>query len=342
MRKEHHSFSLDILFWSSSYSVKELSAARIYFLKLWELQRTSSTIFDLNQVPFHPHHLRKESHTKQPQTQQETQPNMQAYRIAPCARRSGCGPTSPSQTVSAFFPIIPSELTPLLRLLETPSEAATAPAPVPAPSRSCGRGPRSKNAPYPRFDVKETAIAFELQGEFPGFQHEDISIDFIDAETLVIRGHTAGVVESKNQTSAEVNVSKKEKATTTVAATESPNTVVDEEKPPNSYKVMVEDEDDEFVDAGVEASDGEATPATSIAAQPIESSSLKKNNEKNEQEKDSKPKYWIHERPMGRFERGFRFPSLVDRDNVKANLKDGILSIVVPKVERKERRIVVE
>lgn len=213
---------------------------------------------------------------------------------------------------------------------------------MPAPSRRHGRGPHSRNAPYPRFDVKETAIAFELQGEFPGFQHGDISIDFVDADTLVIRGHTEGVVESKNQKSAEVNVSEKEDATTPVAAAESPNTLVDEEKTSHPYKVTVEDEDDDFVDAGAEVSDGEATPATSIAAQPIEATPAKEDGEKDEQEKDREPKYWVHERATGRFERGFRFPSPVDRDNVKANLKDGVLSIVVPKVERKERRIVVE
>lgn len=221
-------------------------------------------------------------------------------------------------------------------MLETPSAVATATAPEPAPSRR----PRSRNAPYPHFDVKETAIAFELQGELPGIQQEDISIDFVDADTLVIRGHTAG--ESKNQSSAEVKVSEKDKAATSAAAAESPNTLVDEEKTSKSYKVTVEDEDDEFIDAGAEISDGEATPATSIAAQPVEVAPAKEDNEKDKHEKGSKPRYWVHERSKGRFERGFRFPSLVDRDNVKANLKDGVLSIVVPKVERKERRIVVE
>lgn len=242
-----------------------------------------------------------------------------------------------------FFPINPSELAPLLNLLATPSAAASAATTTaPAPSRRCGRGPRSRNAPYPRFDVQETAIAFELHGEVPGIRQEDISIEFVDADTLVIRGHTAGVVERKNQSSTEVSI-REEEATTSAAAAESPNTLVDEEKTSNSYKVTVEDEDDEFVDAGAELSDGEATPTTSIAAQPIEAAPAKEDNQKkDEHEKDSKPKYWIHERSTGRFERGFRFPSLVDRDNVKANLKDGILSIVVPKVERKERRIVVE
>lgn len=287
---------------------------------------------------------------------------MQAYRISPCARLSGCGPTSSSRTVPTFFPIVPSELTPLLRLLERPSGVATAPVSAPSPSRRCGRVSRSKNAaPYPRFDVKETDIAYELKGEFPGFKHEEISIDFVDTDTLVIRGHhnAAGVVESKKQSYAEVNSSEKEEASATpvAAAAESPNTLVndDEEKKKrsNPYRVMVEDEDDEeFVDAGAEVSDGEATPATTIIdvqAQPIIEATPAARQEHSEgkdgqgKEEESKAIYWVHERATGRFERGFRFPSLVDRDNVKATLKDGILSIVVAKVEkRKERRIVVE
>lgn len=325
--KGHHPSSLDILI-SSRYSFKNIFQPLI----------TSSSSENNKE---HPQPQPSTSFSERKPHQKTSDPtrkqkNMQAYCISPCARRSACGPTPPPRTIPTFFPIIPSELAPLFHLLETPSAAATAP----APSKRCGRGPRSRNAPYPRFDVKETAIAYELQGELPGIQQEDISIDFVDADTLVIRGHTAG--ESKNQSSAEVTISEKEEATTSAAAVESPNTLVGEEKTSDPYKVTVEDEDDEFVDAGAEISDGEGTPATSIAAQPIEAAPSKEDNKKDEHEKDSKPKYWVHERSTGRFERGFRFPSLVDRENVKANLKDGVLSIVVPKVERKERRIVVE
>lgn len=151
--------------------------------------------------------------------------------------------------------------------------------------------------------------------------------------------------------SSEKKEEEEEEASSTpvAAVADSPNTtlVEDEEKKKSSnpYKVMVEDEDEEFVDAGAEVSDSEATPATSIDAQPtiIETPPARQEpREKEKEEEESKAKYWVHERATGRFERGFRFPSLVDRDNVKANLKDGVLSIVVPKVEKKERRIVVE
>jgi len=42
-------------------------------------------------------------------------------------------------------------------------------------------------------------------------------------------------------------------------------------------------------------------------------------------------RYWIRERTFGEFQRTFNFPQNVDHDAVKASLKNGILSIVVPK-----------
>ncbi|KAJ5626253.1 30 kDa heat shock protein [Penicillium lagena] len=42
-------------------------------------------------------------------------------------------------------------------------------------------------------------------------------------------------------------------------------------------------------------------------------------------------RFWAEERSVGEFQRTFTFPTRVDQDAVKANLKNGILSIVVPK-----------
>lgn len=42
-------------------------------------------------------------------------------------------------------------------------------------------------------------------------------------------------------------------------------------------------------------------------------------------------KYWVTERSVGEFHRSFNFPSRVDQDGVKASLKNGVLSVVVPK-----------
>lgn len=41
--------------------------------------------------------------------------------------------------------------------------------------------------------------------------------------------------------------------------------------------------------------------------------------------------YWASERSIGEFQRTFTFPGRVDQDAVRASLKNGILSVIVPK-----------
>lgn len=62
-----------------------------------------------------------------------------------------------------------------------------------------------------------------------------------------------------------------------------------------------------------------------------ESSEVAKTGEKQVTKGTEKPRYWVSERSVGEFQRTFSFPTRVNQDNVKANLKDGILSVVVPK-----------
>lgn len=54
-------------------------------------------------------------------------------------------------------------------------------------------------------------------------------------------------------------------------------------------------------------------------------------------------RYWVSERSVGEFQRTFNFPGKVDRDAVKASLKNGILTVVVPKLkkEAESRKIVI-
>jgi HSP20 family molecular chaperone IbpA len=55
------------------------------------------------------------------------------------------------------------------------------------------------------------------------------------------------------------------------------------------------------------------------------------------------PKYWVSERSVGEFARTISFPKQVDQENVKAGLKNGILSIIVPKaVAPQSKRINIE
>ncbi|CAG8699761.1 32553_t:CDS:2 [Gigaspora margarita] len=54
------------------------------------------------------------------------------------------------------------------------------------------------------------------------------------------------------------------------------------------------------------------------------------------------PTYWTSERVLGSFQRSFTLPNNADKENVKAQYKDGILSIIVPKVERQSQKITIE
>ncbi|KAL4901121.1 30 kDa heat shock protein [Aspergillus multicolor] len=64
-----------------------------------------------------------------------------------------------------------------------------------------------------------------------------------------------------------------------------------------------------------------------------ESSEVAKSGEKqvSKEKAAHKPRFWVSERSVGEFQRTFNFPTRVAQDDVKASLKDGILSVVVPK-----------
>jgi HSP20 family protein len=66
----------------------------------------------------------------------------------------------------------------------------------------------------------------------------------------------------------------------------------------------------------------------------------KEGEKKAEKKEDAKPKakYWLSERSYGEFSRVFSFPSAVDQDGVQAKLEHGVLSISVPKMEKKGTR----
>ncbi|KAL3455045.1 HSP20-like chaperone [Aspergillus heterothallicus] len=97
----------------------------------------------------------------------------------------------------------------------------------------------------PRFDFRETKDGYQLAGELPGVEKKDIEIDFPDASTLNVRGHT----------------------------------------------------------------------------------------EQESSEEGAEGAWWCAERSTGDFRRSFSFPRPVDRDHVEATLKNGVLSINIPKAE---------
>lgn len=58
---------------------------------------------------------------------------------------------------------------------------------------------------------------------------------------------------------------------------------------------------------------------------------IKGHSERESTSEDPDQSWWCSERSVGEFRRSFRFPDSVDREGIDASLKDGVLSITVPK-----------
>ncbi|KAF3934108.1 hypothetical protein ABW19_dt0208788 [Dactylella cylindrospora] len=264
---------------------------------------------------------------------------------------------------------------------EAPSHCAPKSSPKAAAAHCAPRRRIVKRYITPNFDVSEREHEYALEGELPGVSDKSsITIDFEDAQTIVIKGeirrtaHQAREQEGEQlteealQASAAAEEQKAEKAT--VTTTDGDTVVYDDAASTtssakrNPHHVTVEDEVDEsetasnasfeVVDGPVltradkgktpvrgedvemtEAAAKPAEPLSSIAATPTTAYGEKKQNEK----KRPAARYWISERPIGVFERKFKFQGLIDQDNVKATLENGLLTIVVPKREAYVRQV---
>jgi HSP20 family protein len=182
---------------------------------------------------------------------------------------------------------------------------------------SRGNNAQSKSASLkasftPKFDVKENNTSYELHGELPGIEQKDVEIEFTDANTLTIRGHTEHSYESGTRPTGFL-----EGSTTAGAITEGDQT----HHKTAPHQPTVEDEEG--------ASKSTAAPTSTEVATKEEPTKDKEQPE---------TKYWVTERSIGDFSRSFSFPVRVDQDAVTASMKNGILSVVVPKAKKHESR----
>lgn len=85
--------------------------------------------------------------------------------------------------------------------------------------------------------------------------------------------------------------------------------------------------------AAIEGSNGDKAHTATVEDEGAESTKVAK-----KEAKEPEDKFWVSERSVGEFSRSFSFPTRVDQDNVKASMKNGILSIHVPKMHKRESR----
>ncbi|AEO68685.1 uncharacterized protein THITE_2118274 [Thermothielavioides terrestris NRRL 8126] len=157
----------------------------------------------------------------------------------------------------------------------------------------------------PRFDVRETENAYELHGELPGLERDNVNIEFTDAQTLVIRGRIERNYDSESDANSNTAIAQQEQAATTAPAPEpSEPETAPEPRRRTSHQATVEDD-------------------PKVAAQP--------ETQAQAGEPRSTRYYRRWERSVGEFSRAFAFPARVDHDGVTASLNNGLLTVTVPK-----------
>ncbi|KAF2433296.1 HSP20-like chaperone [Tothia fuscella] len=202
-------------------------------------------------------------------------------------------------------------------------------------SRCVPREPRFT----PSFDVKELKDSYELQGELPGVDQKDVSIEWTDATTLAIKGRT----EHRRQRGSPPQKT----AASTPTPAQASDSATSSEKATSEHeyqKPSVEEEDgststtDDFVD--VASPNSESTVAE--GKKPVQEAVAAPTRAQAPAPAAEQARYWVSERSVGSFARTFTFPVRIDQDAVKASLKNGILSVVIPKLKVQPRKITIE
>lgn len=258
----------------------------------------------------------------------------QAYKVIKVA------PHITTRTMSLFprsmfttdFPRFPSggEFTPLFRLLDDYASHQLSRGDSPAATSSKGLASFT-----PKFDVKETKQSYELHGELPGIEQKDVQIEFSDANTLTIKGRTERYTESGTPPTGLIDGPQEQAKLADTPASSAASTTSE-----HYHKPTVEEANEPATSETASVTSSTPTPAAT-------SSEVAKTDasQQVQQQQQQQPKhhYWVSERSVGEFHRSFSFPTRVDHENVKASLKNGILSIIVPKSQAPTtRRIEIE
>lgn len=193
----------------------------------------------------------------------------------------------------------------------------------------------------PKFDVKENKESYSVEGELPGFDAKDISIEFLDdGHTLQIKGKT--VKETKTERAPAAKAVESTPETSEKAVADAPATTetaaeanTSETSSLKSHQATVEDDVEEPANASAATATEQAVVET---PKPAEQQVTEPVKAEQPQQQQPEAKNWISERYTGSFTRSFRFASKVDQETVRASLKDGILAITLPFARKPESR----
>lgn len=208
----------------------------------------------------------------------------------------------------------PSSFSPLFRLLDDYETHRSEPRPtraVATPSFT------------PSFDVREASNGYYLDGELPGVDQSNIEIEFSDPQTLIVKGRTERNYQQTQTQSQDQEQEHTEEQTSSPSPSASPR----------QHQATVEDDSDEAdADSDFAINTDDDTSSQQLKQKPY-AEPTKQQTQTQTQTQTPQPEFhfWASERSIGEFQRTFTFPTRVDQDGVRANLKNGILSVYVPK-----------
>ncbi|KAI9147570.1 30 kDa heat shock protein [Paramyrothecium foliicola] len=226
--------------------------------------------------------------------------------------------------VSPFFRLL-SDVDRLSRRNRDVCYVYRTPAPAPAP--------RPWN---PSFDAQETANVYLIRGALPGVSKENITIDFPEPQKIIIRGK---VVEGGEPQAASQPAPQVEQAPADTTP-EPVSPVSEDARSRSSFQATVEDGDDED-DFDVVSDFSEKPheePEVQKPAPAKEEVKVQPTTEVTKTQPTEQPTSAPSPRVIREFTRTYTFPSPVNFDAATADLKDDILTIVVPKPAKPEPR----
>ncbi|KAL1612397.1 hypothetical protein SLS60_000623 [Paraconiothyrium brasiliense] len=209
------------------------------------------------------------------------------------------------------------------------------------------------------FNVHENQGGYQVDAEIPGFEQEHIEIEVTDDNTLRLSGNTerkteqqqpqpsktssdtsTNEVEAPHEAMDGITLHELEEAAASGAATPTHS----DTESHRSYQATVEDD---FEDLGAETSstisahtDSDAPRELKGKEKAAEEPATTATDTAVQQQQQRENEDW---RFHGAFERTFRFPERIDVANVTASLRNGLLSITVPKAKAPEvRRVLIQ
>jgi HSP20 family molecular chaperone IbpA len=202
-------------------------------------------------------------------------------------------------------------------------------------SRRAAQQQQRKRQFKARFDVKEHAEHYQVEGDVPGFEQENISIEVTDEHTLKVSGDTEQRLEQSapEAHNSEPESDKMDGITLNEPETSRPQSPAHSDtESRKSYQPTVEDD---FEDLGAESSSSAPSEpkGKEKAVEQTTETAVQKQTPPEAPAQRQQPEFreWLSERVHGSFERTFEFPGRIDMANVKATMKNGVLSISVPK-----------